>query len=162
MAVVSELLSQKGRRVHTIERSAPVIDAIAKMVANEVGSLVVLDRAWSSAGNRGGAARTVGLEYPCGIVTQRDYLRHIALQGRSSKLTVVGDIMSSELSAVEPGTPLEHCLELFRERQVRHLAVMRGSALLGLVSMGDVVRFLAHDREHQIEELTLYIQGRYS
>jgi len=142
MATVFQLLATKGRTVHTIDKAATVFDAISKMVANNVGALVVqADR------------------QPCGILTERDYLRKVALHGRSSRTTLVEAIMSKELIHVGADTTVEACMTLMTQNRIRHLPVLEGSELVGLVSIGDIVKHLARDRQEQIEHLTAYIQG---
>jgi CBS domain-containing protein len=145
MATVEQLLCVKGHAVHTISTTATVFEAIAKMVANNVGSLVVFNDA-----------------RPCGMITERDYLRRIALEGRSSKTTFVQEIMSPGLIYVDPQTQVEQCMSLMTHRRIRHLPVLDAGRLTGLVSIGDIVRHLARERETTIEELTYYIQGRYA
>ena len=145
MATVKQLLNVKGSLVHTISETATVFDAITKMVHSNTGSLVVV---------RAGT--------PCGIITERDYLRRIALEGRASKTTEVREIMSSKLVYVDPDTDVEECMALMTHRRIRHLPVLDGSDLAGLVSIGDVVRHLAGERERTIQELTTYIQRGYA
>lgn len=144
MATVKQLLDIKGRGVLTIVESATVFEAIAYMVNMNTGSLVVLNE-----------------HKPCGIVTERDYLRRVALEGRSSKNTLVREIMSSRLVYVDLDTDIEECMALMTHRRIRHLPVLDGIALAGLISIGDIVRHLAGERERTIQELTSYIQGGY-
>jgi CBS domain-containing protein len=160
MAAVSDLLAKKGRVVHTIFKTATVFEAISKMVANNVGALVVVDQPALVKGDA--EPRRILRERPCGMITERDYLRRVAIEGRASRSTFVQEIMSSDLCSVEPGTDVEECMKIISNRRIRHLPVMRGTSLVGLVSIGDIVRSLARERKHQIEELTAYIQGRYS
>lgn len=145
MATVEQLLSMKGRVVHTIATTDLVFDAIAKMVAKNVGALVVLDDG-----------------RPRGIITERDYLRRVALEGRSSKSTFVQEIMSSDLTYVDPETDLEECMSLMTHRRIRHLPVLDDARLAGIVSIGDIVKGLARQRETTIWELTNYIQRGYA
>jgi CBS domain-containing protein len=142
MATVSQLLAIKGQVVHTIDRSATVFDAIGKMAAQNVGALVVTD----------------GLT-PIGMLTERDYLRKIALQGRSSRTTLVKEVMSERLLTVELDTEMEECMTLMTQKRIRHLPVFASGHMVGIVSIGDIVRHLASDRKVQIEQLTAYIQG---
>jgi CBS domain-containing protein len=142
MATVSQLLAIKGHTVHTIARTATVYEAIDQMVAHNVGALIVLD----------------GSD-PCGIITERDYLRKIALQGRASRTTFVQDVMSANLTYVDFETEIEECMSLMTKKRIRHLPVFNGSELVGVLSIGDIVRHLARDRKSQIEQLQQYIQG---
>ena len=142
MATVSQLLAIKGQTVHTIDKSATVFDAIGKMVNQNVGALVVMD----------GAS-------PIGMLTERDYLRKIALQGRSSRTTLVKEVMSERVLSVELDTEIEECMAMMTQKRIRHLPVFADGRLCGIVSIGDIVKHLASDRKMQIEQLTAYIQG---
>ena len=145
MATVSELLARKGNAVYTIGKTKTVFEAISLMVAHNVGALVVLDEA-----------------RPCGIITERDYLRKVAVVGRMSKSTFVQEIMSGQLVHVDLGTPVEECMQRMTRARIRHLPVLSDSQLVGIVSIGDLVKFLAEERQHEIRELTAYIQGNYA
>ncbi len=145
MATVSQLLVTKGQVVHTIDKSATVFDAIGKMVNHNVGGLVVMD----------------GM-VPVGMLTERDYLRKIALQGRSSRTTLVKEVMSGPLVSVELDTEVEQCMTLMTKQRIRHLPVFDGRRMVGVVSIGDIVKYLASDRQVIIEQLTAYIQGAAS
>lgn len=142
MATVSQVLALKGNTVFTIGPTNTVFEAIGRMAAENVGSLLVVDR---------GA--------PCGIITERDYLRKGALMGRSSKTTFVREIMSRPVFYVEPSTLLEDCMQGMTRDRIRHLPVLSGGQLVGIVSIGDIVKFLAEERMYAIYELTAYIQG---
>jgi CBS domain-containing protein len=141
MASVSQLLATKGHTVYAIGGTATVYEAIEKMVAHNVGALLVMDS-----------------RRPCGILTERDYLRKIALQGRASRTTLVHEIMTPQLVYVRSDTELEECMSLMTKNRIRHLPVFDGQELSGLISIGDIVKHLAVDRRFQIEELTAYIQ----
>lgn len=143
MAKVRDVILVKGRTVHDIPRDATVYEAIEKMVACNVGALVVT---------------TEGV--PCGIVTERDYLRRVALEGRTSRTTHVEEIMSTNLGAVGWDTDLERCMETMTEKRIRHLVVMRSGELSGIVSIGDIVKWLVREREAEVHSLTNYIHGR--
>ena len=143
MSSVDRLLGAKGRRVFTISSKATVFEAISQMDACNVGSLVVVDDAT-----------------PCGMLTERDYLRRVALEDRSSKTTLVEDIMSTEIEYVDPNTDLEACMAVMAKRHIRHLPVLERGQLVGLLSMGDIVKHLVGERESTIQNLTDYIQGR--
>jgi CBS domain-containing protein len=145
MATVSQLLATKGQVVHTIDKTATVFDAIGKMVSHNIGGLVVMDG-------------TVAI----GMLTERDYLRKIALQGRSSRTTLVKEVMAGPLVSVELDTEVEQCMALMTKQRIRHLPVFDGRRMVGVVSIGDIVKLLASDRKVQIEQLTAYIQGAAS
>jgi len=144
MSTVDQLLSVKGHDVYTISSTATVFEAIGKMVHHGVGSLVVLDGT-----------------HPRGIITERDYLTKVALEGRSSKTTEVREVCSENLLTVELGTQVEECVSLMTHERIRHLPVMEGSKIVGLVSIRDVLGHLALERQSTINELTGYIQGQY-
>lgn len=142
MNTVQDIIREKGTRVHTIGPDSTVYDAIERMVSLNIGALLVVD------------GRT-----PCGVVTERDYLRRVALRGRSSKTTAVRDIMTQELISVTPETLVDECMQLMTVRRIRHLPVMRNQNLIGIVSIGDLVKYKIRDQTSQIRHLTDYIQG---
>jgi CBS domain-containing protein len=142
MATVEDVLEQKGTTVLSIEPTATVRHAIAKMVERNVGALVVMD----------------GF-HVLGILSERDYLRRVALEGRTSDTTKVSEIMSTGVVYVTPHTGLHQCMRYMTERRVRHLPVMVGGHLVGIVSIGDVVKKLLGDQAIHIQDLTSYIQG---
>ncbi len=144
MGRVSDILRSKGCHIYSIGSEASVYDAVKEMVKHNVGSLLVLD---------GDGVK--------GIITERDYLREIVLHGRTSKTTQVREIMTTEVVAVESTRPIEECMAIMSERRIRHLPVVDEGALVGLVSIGDLVKQIADDREVEIRYLTEYITGRY-
>jgi CBS domain-containing protein len=138
---VSDILEGKGHEVLQIEASATVFDAIRSMVDANVGSLLVVER---------GRLR--------GIVTERDYLRRVALEGRTERETTVGEIMSSPLVYVSPDASIEECMAVMTERRIRHLPVLDDRHdVVGVVSIGDVVKFQSKQQSAQIKLLTDYI-----
>lgn len=155
MLTVSQLLAIKGHGVHSIGSLATVFEAIESMVAHNVGALLVLEDRIEEGiiDDRRRGPR------PCGILTERDYLRKVALAGRASRTTLVHEIMTPGLISVHPDTAIESCMELMTRKRIRHLPVFDADALAGLVSIGDIVKHLAGDRQWQIEQLTAYIQG---
>jgi CBS domain-containing protein len=141
VSTVSDILGAKGRDVLQIDASATVFDAIKKMVDGNVGALLVTD----------GGELT-------GIVTERDYLRRVTLEGRTEKGTQVREIMSSELVYVTPESSVEECMAVMTERRIRHLPVLdEGRKVVGIVSIGDVVKFQSKQQDVQIRLLTDYI-----
>lgn len=145
MGLVSDVLRSKGSHIFSIRSEASVYDAVKEMVAHNVGALLVLD--------------SDGVK---GIITERDYLREIVLQGRTSKTTQVREIMTTEVVAVESRRPIEECMAIMSERRIRHLPVVDQGELVGLVSIGDLVKRIADDREVEIRYLTEYITGRHT
>jgi CBS domain-containing protein len=143
MATVKDVLEVKGCIVYDVWRSATVYQAIEKMVQCNVGALVVTDEGM-----------------PCGILTERDYLRRIALEGRTSRTTRVEEIMSPRLATVGPDTDLEECMEIMTDRRLRHLIVLEDDHVVGIVSIGDIVKWSVREREDEVRSLTNYIHGR--
>ena len=143
MGRVSDILRAKGSQIFSIRSDASVYEAVKEMVGHNVGSLLVLD--------------SDGVK---GIITERDYLREIVLQGRTSKTTQVREIMTSEIVVVESNRSIEECMAIMSERRIRHLPVVDDGSLAGLVSIGDLVKQIANDREVEIRYLTEYITGR--
>lgn len=139
---VRHLLRRKGTTVITISPTATVYETIDTMVDFGVGSIVVM--------NDG---------VPVGIFTERDYLRRIALQGRTSKTTRVDEVMTQNLLTVTPTTSLNTCLTLMSEARCRHLPVVVEGRLAGIVSMGDCVSALLREAEATVDSLTRYVTG---
>ena len=144
MGRVADLIRAKGRTVHSIESGATVYEAVTRMVDRNVGSLLVVD---------GDEIR--------GIITERDYLREIALKGRTSKTTPVREIMTAKLVCVGPNHSIEECMAIMTEQRIRHLPVLEDSRLAGIVSIGDLVKQLSKDQKFEIQYLTDYITGKY-
>ncbi|MEO0559953.1 MAG: CBS domain-containing protein [Bacteroidota bacterium] len=142
---LSTLLNKKGDRVITTTSDATVYDAIGRMVDANVGAIVVVDD-----------------NELVGIFTERDYLRRIALQGRTSRETFVRDVMTSDLVTVEPEATTGQCLALMTDRKIRHLPVLRDSELVGIVSIGDCVRAQLDEVRGEAEELQRFVSGGYA
>ena len=141
MAHVSDILEQKGSNVLTIETSETVYDAIKRMVDGNVGALLVTEDGRLT-----------------GIVTERDYMRRVALEGRTEKETLVREIMTSPLVYVTPDTTVEECMGVMTERRIRHLPVLGDNReTVGIISIGDVVKFQSDQQNVQIRLLTDYI-----
>ena len=143
MGHVSDILDAKGRDVLSVDGTATVLEAIATMVDGNVGALLVYE-----------GTRLVG------IVTERDYLRRVTLQGRDERTTPVREIMSPELVYVGPDASIEECMAVMTERRIRHLPVLTDERdVVGIVSIGDVVKFQSSEQSVQIRFLTEYISG---
>jgi IMP dehydrogenase len=140
---VSDILADKGRDVLGVDGSATVYDAIAKMVEGNVGALLVYE------GDR-----------LAGIVTERDYLRRVTLEDRDERTTPVREITSAELVYVDPDASIDECMAVMTERRIRHLPVLTNDhEVVGIVSIGDVVKFQSKEQSVQIRFLTEYISG---
>ncbi|MDR5753808.1 MULTISPECIES: CBS domain-containing protein [unclassified Caballeronia] len=143
MATVMQLLNAKtDASVHTIDVGASVYDAIALMSRQGIGALIVTE---------GSAVR--------GIVTERDYARKVVLKERSSKSTYVSEIMSRALRYVRPRQTTDECMTLMNEHRIRHLPVIDGGQLVGMVSIGDLVKNLIDEQQFAIDQLERYVSG---
>jgi len=143
MTKVAQLLSSKAdRRVYTIAASASVYEAIKLMSEKQIGALVVTDN-----------------EKIVGIVTERDYARKVVLMDRSSKETPVRDIMTGSVRYVHPDQTTEVCMALMTERRMRHLPVIDEGRLVGMISIGDLVKNIISEQKFTIQQLEHYIRG---
>jgi CBS domain-containing protein len=140
---VSDVLKGQQGALLTISSEASVFDMVAKMVEANVGSLLV----------------TVGGRIE-GIVTERDYLRRVTLEGRTDKETPVSEIMTAPLIVVTPQTPVEECMAIMTDRRIRHVPVVDDGEVVGLVSIGDLVKFQSQQQDFKIQYLTDYITAR--
>ena len=140
MNQLSEILGEKGHHVLEIEADASVFEAVKQMVEANVGSLLVTE---------GGKIS--------GIITERDYLRRVTLQGRTDRDTAVREIMSSPLIVATPETPIDECMALMTDRRIRHVPVVEGGEVVGVVSIGDLVKFKSKRQSFEIQYLTDYI-----
>jgi CBS domain-containing protein len=144
MATVEKLLQVKGNKTWTITPQATVYAAVQLMSDKNVGALMVME-----------ARKTVG------IFTERDYARKLILKGKSSKTTTVRELMTVEVLYVEPRNSIEDCMQLMTNKRVRHLPVLAEGELIGIVTIGDVVKQIISDQESTIVQLEKYIQGGY-
>ena len=142
MGQVSDILEGKGREVLRIDASATVYDAIVRMVEGNVGALLVYE------GDR-----------LAGIVTERDYLRRVTLQDRDERTTPVGEIMTPELVFVGPDASVEECMAVMTDRRIRHVPVVEDNEVVGMVSIGDLVKFKSKKQSFEIQYLTEYISS---
>ena len=138
--LVSDILDNKGHEVLEIEADATVLEAVKQMVEANVGSLLVRER-----------GRVVG------IVTERDYLRRVALERRGDETTPVREAMTSPLVVVTPETPIDECMAVMTDRRIRHLPVVDDGEVVGVVSIGDIVKFKSKQQSFEIQYLTDYI-----
>jgi CBS domain-containing protein len=140
MTMVRHLIDGKGRGLYSVEPDDPVLEAIRQMAEHHIGALLVMK----------------GTELQ-GIISERDYARKVILHGRSSAETPVWQIMSSPVLTVRPDQTVEDCMKLMTERRVRHLPVVDGGRVVGIVSIGDLVKAVIEDQQHTIEQLESYI-----
>ncbi len=142
---LSSLLSQKGRTVWSISPEATVYEAIERMSENNIGALVVLN----------------SKEKLVGIISERDYARKVILKGRQSRETRVREIMSMPVFHVAPETTIDGCMRVMTLRLVRHLPVLEDERVVGMISMGDLVKWIINSHEQTIHQLENYIGGTY-
>ena len=143
MQRVRHLLDRKGREVWSVDAGAPVLEAIRAMAERRVGALPV---------TRQGKL--------IGVVSERDYARKVILMGRASAETPVEQIMSSPVVTVTPDDPVRHCMELMTERRIRHLPLLGpDGAMVGMISIGDLVRAVIEEQQETIEQLEKFISG---
>lgn len=143
MKLVQHILERKGNKIWTISPDATVLEALKLMAEKEIGALLVLES--------GKVA---------GIISERDYARKVVLKGRTSKDSPVKEIMSGKVIYVNPSTTVEDCMVLMINKRVRHLPVFENEGLVGLISIGDVVKEIIDEKEVVIDELVRYITGR--
>jgi CBS domain-containing protein len=141
---VNSVLRRKGRNAFAVRPDASVYEAIALMADNSIGALLVV---------------ADGLLV--GILSERDYARKVVLQSRSSKDTQVADIMSSPVITVTPGHTVEECMHMMTDKRIRHLPVVEGTTIVGIVSIGDLVRSVITVQGEMIQQLQQYINGPY-
>ncbi len=142
MVTIRQLLKSKGQDVWSVAPDASVFEAIGIMADKGIGALVVLED-----------GKLVG------IISERDYARKVVLKERESKKTPVGDIMTTEVLYARPDHTVEECLALMTDKRIRHLPVLDGDKLLGIISIGDLVKSVIAEQQHMIEQLEHYISG---
>ena len=141
---VSAVLAQKSSEVASIGPDVTVFEAITLMAEKNVGALPVIEN-----------GRLIG------IISERDYTRKVAIKGKSSKQTWVREIMSQQLTVTAPGHTIEECMRLMTDKHIRHLPVMDGDKIVGIVSIGDLVKWIISVQAETIQQLQDYIHGNY-
>lgn len=144
MGIIDHILSNRKAEIWSVPPGATVYDAVALMAEKEIGALLVVD-----------AGKLVG------VISERDYARKIILQGKQSRQTLVEEIMSTHLVTVTRRHTVDDCMRLMSDHHIRHLPVMDGDNLVGVVSIGDLVKFIITDQAHTIDQLHSYIGGGY-
>lgn len=142
MKILQRVLDAKGSEVFSIGPGASVFDALEEMAKRDVGALIVMED-----------GQVVG------IFSERDYARKIILAGKSSHETPVRDIMTDRVIYARPDLTLEQCLALMTDKRIRHLPVMRDDDLIGVVSIGDLVKGIIDDQRFLISQLESYVSG---
>jgi len=142
MGAVLNLLKSKGRDVLTVDPDTSVREAIEKMEDISAGTVVVME---------GGAV--------VGMVSERDVIRKVVLQGHKIDKVKVRELMSTDLTTITPETSLDDCMQLITEKHIRHLPVLCNGSLCGIVSIGDVIKYLIVEKDFKIKNLETYISG---
>jgi CBS domain-containing protein len=140
MRTVRQLLEAKSHSTHSIQPDAPVLDALRVMAEHGIGAVLVME------------GPTL-----VGILSERDYARKVVLHGRSSADTPVRDIMSSEVFTTTPNDTVEHCMQLVTNRRIRHLPVIENGSVVGIISIGDLVKAVIEDQQVALDQLQRYI-----
>ena len=139
---VRQVLEAKGSTTHSLAPTASVQDALELMATNNVGSVVIADG-----------------DCLLGMFTERDFARKIGLQGRAAKDAPVRELMTSNLLTVSPSQTIDDCMEMITDNRVRHLPVVEQGRLVGIISIGDVVKAVIADQQQTIQQLSSYIAG---
>ena len=139
---ISEILNRKGTNVWSISPDATVFEAIEMMAEKNVGAVLVTEQ-----------GKLVG------IVSERDYTRKVVLRGKASKTTPVREILSSQVIHISPNQTVEDCMRLMTDHHIRHLPVLEGDKILGIVSIGDLVNWIISAQQTTISQLQTYITG---
>jgi len=142
MKTVRQLLENKGHRVFTIGPEASVFDALGLMSEKDVGALLVMEG-----------------DKPAGLISERDYARKVILKGHTSKELKVRDIMTRRVICARPDETLEECMAVMTDKRIRHLPVLEGGEVAGIVSIGDLVKAIIAEQQFVIEQLESYVSG---
>ena len=142
MTTVQQLLNEKGHNIFTVGPDETVFDAISKMAKENIGSLVVCE------GTK-----------PIGIITERHYARNVFLKGRASPSTLVRDVMETQVLFARPDQIADECMAVMSDKRVRHLPVMDQGKLIGIISIGDLVKNIISDQKFTIDQLIHYISA---
>jgi CBS domain-containing protein len=142
MSQVRHLLQTKGSTIFSVAPDAPVLEAIKRMAEHRIGALLVLAN-----------------DELVGVVSERDYARKVILQGKSSSQTAVSDIMSGTPITVGPDTDVFDCMRLCTDSRIRHLPVVEGGKLVGVISIGDLVKAVIDEQARELEHLHRYVSG---
>jgi CBS domain-containing protein len=144
MKLVNHILDSKGNEIWYVSPENSVLEAIKLMAEKKIGALLVMEG-----------------EKLSGIISERDYARKVILEGRSSRETPVRDIMTAEVITIKPNEAVEKCLGLMTAKHFRHLPVVEGEKVIGVLSIGDLVKAIIEDQQFQIEQLESFIETGY-
>ncbi len=142
MKTVKHILQNKSNAIHSVSPSTSVLDALQVMMDKNISALLVMES-----------------DELKGIFTERDYARKIILQGKSSKETLIRDVMTAELETVNLNASIDQCMQIMTNRHIRHLPIVEDGKVGGMVSIGDLVKFVIEDQKQTIEQLQSYISS---
>ncbi len=142
MKLIKHLLDRKGRHIISIKPDDSVLDAIRLMAEKGIGSLVVMED-----------------QEMLGIMSERDYARKVIIKGRSSESTAVSEIMTANVFTTSSSETVNDCMSVMTEKKIRHLPVVEDNAVIGMISIGDLVEAIIADQQEEIEQLEHYISG---
>jgi len=142
MKTVKQLLSTKSAQIFSVTAETSVLDALSVMMEKNISALLILEGSQLS-----------------GIFTERDYARKIVLQGKTSADTPLSEVMTASPITVSPNDSLDHCMEIMTDKHIRHLPVLADHQIIGMVSIGDVVKFIIEDQKQTISQLEGYINS---
>ena len=142
MKLVKHVLDRKGRRIIAVKPNDSVLEAIRVMAEQNIGAVVVMQD-----------------DQLLGIMSERDYARKVIVKGRASDTTPVSDIMTGDVLTTSDGETVNDCMEMMTERKIRHLPVVEGESVVGMISIGDLVEAIIADQQEEIEQLEHYISG---
>jgi CBS domain-containing protein len=142
MKTVNNIVQNNFKSIFSVNPETLVLDALQVMMDKNISALLVMD----------------GTKLK-GIFTERDYARKIILVGKSSKATKIKEVMSEKLVTIELGTSIDHCMQIMTERRIRHLPIIENGLVIGIISIGDLVKFVIEDQQQTIEQLQNYISS---
>lgn len=140
MKKINLILEKKGRQVYHVTAQTCVFDALQMMLEKNISALLIMEQ-----------------ENLLGIFTERDYARKLVLQGKSSKETPVREIMTADLLTLSTNSTIDQCMEMMTDKKIRHLPVLENNFVIGMISIGDVVKFIIEDQKQTIQQLESYI-----
>lgn len=140
MKKINLILEKKGRQVYSVTAQTSVFDALQVMLEKNISALLIMEK-----------------EELLGIFTERDYARKLILQGKSSKETPISEIMTPDLLTLSINSTIDQCMEIMTDKKIRHLPVLENNYVIGMISIGDVVKFVIEDQKQTIQQLESYI-----
>lgn len=140
MKKINLILEKKGRQVYSVTSQTSVFDALQVMLEKNISALLIMEK-----------------EELLGIFTERDYARKLILQGKSSKETPISEIMTPDLLTLSINSTIDQCMEIMTDKKIRHLPVLENNYVIGMISIGDVVKFIIEDQKQTIQQLESYI-----